>query len=173
MQIGKPAPNFSGTAVTADKEFAEIKLENYRGKWVVLFFYPLDFTFVCPTEIRGFDKSYGSFRDADAEVIGCSVDSHFSHLSWIERDFKRLSFPLLSDITKEISKAYNVLIDEGFSLRGTFIIDPNGILKSIVVNDNAVGRSIEETLRTLKALQTDKLTPCGWQPGDEFVTVPA
>ncbi len=173
MQIGKPAPDFKGTAVMPDMEFAEIKLADYKGKWVVLFFYPLDFTFVCPTEIRGFNEAYPKFKEAGAEVIGCSIDSHFSHLSWIQRDFKKLGFPLLSDITKEISSAYQVLLDEGFALRGTFIIDPTGVLKSVVVNDNAIGRSIDETLRTLQALQTGKLTGCGWQPGDEPVKVPA
>lgn len=166
FQIGKPAPDFCGTAVMPNKEFKEIKLSDFRGKWVVLFFYPLDFTFVCPTEIRGFNDNYQKFRDAGAEVIGCSVDSHFSHLSWIEQDFKQLRFPLLSDIKREASRAYNVLLDEGFTLRGTFIIDPEGILRSIVVNDTAIGRSIDETIRTLRALQTGQLTGCGWQPGD-------
>jgi peroxiredoxin 2/4 len=173
MQIGKPAPNFKGTAVMPDKEFSEISLSDYKGKWVVLFFYPLDFTFVCPTEIRGFNEAYPKFKASNTEVIGCSVDSHFSHLSWIERDFKKLDFPLLSDITKEISRSYQVLLDDGFALRGTFIIDPTGVVKSLVMNDTAIGRSIDETLRTLQALQTGKLTGCGWQPGDEPVKVPA
>ena len=172
MQIGKPAPNFKGTAVMPDKEFNEISLSDYKGKWVVLFFYPLDFTFVCPTEIRGFNEAYSKFKACNTEVIGCSVDSHFSHLSWIERDFKKLDFPLLSDITKEISRSYQVLLDDGFALRGTFIIDPTGVLKSLVMNDTAIGRSIDETLRTLQALQTGKLTGCGWHPGDEPMKVP-
>jgi peroxiredoxin (alkyl hydroperoxide reductase subunit C) len=172
MQIGKPAPDFMGMAVMPDLEFGEINLTDYKGKWVVLFFYPLDFTFVCPTEIRGFNEAYPQFKAINTEVIGCSVDSHFSHLSWIQRDFKKLGFPLLSDITNEISRAYQVLLDDGFALRGTFIIDPNGILKSIVMNDTAIGRSIDETLRTLQALQTGKLTGCGWRPGDEAVKAP-
>lgn len=165
MQIGKPAPDFEAVAVLPNKEFSEIKLSDYRGKWVVLFFYPLDFSFVCPTEVRSFDENYSRFTDAGAEVLGISVDSQFSHLHWIEKEFRRLQYPLLSDMTREVSKAYNVLLDEGYSLRGTFIIDPEGILKSIVVNDTAIGRSIDETIRTLRALQTGELTGCGWQPG--------
>ncbi len=165
LQIGKPAPDFEAVAVLPNKEFSEIKLSDYRGKWVVLFFYPLDFSFVCPTEVRSFDENYSRFTDAGAEVLGISVDSQFSHLHWIEKEFRRLQYPLLSDMTREVSKAYNVLLDEGYSLRGTFIIDPEGILKSIVVNDTAIGRSIDETIRTLRALQTGELTGCGWQPG--------
>ncbi|MGB5107000.1 MAG: peroxiredoxin [Candidatus Zixiibacteriota bacterium] len=173
MQIGKQAPDFRGMAVLPDKEFGEIGLSDYKGKWVVLFFYPLDFTFVCPTEIRGFNEACAKFKSAGAEVIGCSIDSHFSHLNWIERDFKKLDFPLLSDITKEIAQSYGVLLDEGFALRGTFIIDPAGVLKSVVMNDTEIGRSIDETLRTLAALQTGKSTGCGWKPGDPTVKVPA
>ncbi len=171
LQIGKPAPDFKLVAVMPDKELQEVQLSDYRGKWVVLFFYPLDFSFVCPTEIRGFDENISRFVDADAQVLGCSVDSHFSHLNFIEKEFRQLKFPLLSDMTKEVAKAYNVLLDDGYALRGTFIIDPDGILKSIVVNDTAIGRSIDETIRTLRALQTGQLTGCGWNPGEPTLGV--
>ena len=166
MQITEKAPYFKGVAVMPNKEFKEIQLSDYRGKWLVLFFYPLDFTFVCPTEIKGFSANYKKFTEVGAEVIGCSVDSQFSHLAWIEQELKPLPFPLMSDISKNISRAYNVLVNESIALRGTFIIDPEGVLKSIVINDTAIGRSIDETVRTLKALQTGELTGCGWQPGE-------
>lgn len=167
MQIGEKAPYFKGVAVMPNKEFQEIQLSDYRGKWLVLFFYPLDFTFVCPTEIKGFAATYKKFTEVGAEVIGCSVDSQFSHLAWIEHGLGALPFPLLSDISKDVSRAYNVLLNDSIALRGTFIIDPEGVLKSIVVNDTAIGRSIDETVRTLKALQTGELTGCGWQPGEK------
>ncbi|MCX6832933.1 MAG: peroxiredoxin [candidate division Zixibacteria bacterium] len=166
MQITEKAPYFKGVAVMPDKEFKEIQLSDYRGKWLVLFFYPLDFTFVCPTEIKGFAANYKKFTEVGAEVIGCSVDSQFSHLAWVEKDLKPLPFPLMSDLSKNISRAYDVLVNDSIALRGTFIIDPEGVLKSIVINDTAIGRSIDETVRTLKALQTGELTGCGWQPGE-------
>jgi peroxiredoxin 2/4 len=166
MQITEKAPHFKGVAVMPNKEFKEIQLSDYRGKWLVLFFYPLDFTFVCPTEIKGFAANYKKFTEVGAEVIGCSVDSQFSHLAWIEKDLKPLPFPLMSDLSKNISRAYDVLVNDSIALRGTFIIDPEGVLKSIVINDTAIGRSIDETVRTLKALQTGELTGCGWQPGE-------
>ncbi len=168
MRIGEKAPFFKAVAVLPNKDFKEVQLNDFRGKWLVLFFYPLDFTFVCPTEIKGFAANYKKFTEVGAEILGCSVDSHFSHLAWIEQDLKPLPFPLASDITKDIARAYGVLLpDDGIALRGTFIIDPEGVLKSIVVNDTAIGRSIDETLRTLKALQTGELTGCGWQPGEK------
>jgi alkyl hydroperoxide reductase subunit AhpC len=171
MQIGEKAPMFKGIAVMPDGQFKEISLDDYKGKWVVFFFYPADFTFVCPTEIKGFSLAYNKFTEIGADILGCSVDSQFSHLAWTESpELGKIKFPLLSDITKAASRAYNVLLpDQGVSLRGTFIIDPDGILKSIVVNDTAIGRSVNETLRTLKALQTGEMTGCGWQPGDETI----
>ncbi len=171
MQIGEKAPFFKGMAVLPDKSFKKLSLEDYKGKWLVLFFYPLDFSFVCPTEVRAFSLAYAKFKDVGAELLGCSVDSHFSHLAWIEKELGQVKFPLLSDITKNIARAYNVLAYDAFSLRGTFIIDPEGILKSIVVNDTSIGRSIDETLRTLKAIQTGELTGAGWQPGDETLGI--
>lgn len=169
MQIGQKAPFFKGTAVMPDGEFKEISLDDYKGKWLVFFFYPLDFTFVCPTEIKAFSVVYSKFTEVGADLLACSVDSHFSHLAWVnDPEMGKVNFPLLADLTKKISRDYNVLIPEkGYALRGTFIIDPDGILKSIVVNDTAIGRSVDETLRTLKALQTGELTGCGWEPGQD------
>ncbi|MCC6963089.1 MAG: peroxiredoxin [candidate division Zixibacteria bacterium] len=167
MQIDERAPYFKGMAVMPDKTFKKVTLDDYRGKWLVLFFYPLDFSFVCPTEVRAFSLAFNKFKDVGADLLGCSVDSHFAHLAWIEKELGQIKFPLLSDVTKNISRSYNVLVHDAFSLRGTYIIDPDGVLKSIVVNDTSIGRSIDETLRTLKAIQTGELTGAGWQPGDE------
>ena len=176
LRVGQSAPDFTATAVV-DQEFKTIKLSDYRGKYVVLFFYPLDFTFVCPTEITAFSDDYESFSDINAEILGVSVDSEFSHLAWIQSDRKMggvgdLEYPLVSDIKKEISAAYNVLDREvGVALRGLFIIDKEGIIQHSTVNNLSFGRSVEETLRVLQAIQyvqshPDEVCPAGWQPGD-------
>ena len=166
VQVGQPAPGFSLDGVL-DGEFVEVKLDDHTGTWVVLFFYPLDFTFVCPTEIRGFSARLKEFEELGAQVIGCSVDSKYSHLAWAERDFGKLGFPLLSDIKREATEAYGVLLpDEGIALRGTFIIDPEGVLRYAVVHDNSIGRNTDETLRVLQALQTGELCPVDWKPGE-------
>jgi peroxiredoxin (alkyl hydroperoxide reductase subunit C) len=161
-----------------DQEFKDIKLSDYRGKYVVLFFYPLDFTFVCPTEIVAFSDRYEEFNKLNTEVLGVSVDSAFSHLAWIQTDRKLggvgdLNYPLVADIKKEISAAYNVLDPEaGIALRGLFIIDKDGIIQHSTINNLAFGRSVDETLRTLQAIQhvqshPDEVCPAGWQPGDK------
>jgi len=175
LRVGQAAPDFLATAVV-DQEFKTIKLSDYRGKYVVLFFYPLDFTFVCPTEVAAFSDRYADFSKINAEVLGVSVDSEFSHLAWIQTDRKLggvgdLNYPLVSDIKKNISHAYNVLTEDGIALRGLFIIDPQGIIQHSTVNNMAVGRSVEETLRTLKAFQhvqshPDEVCPIDWQEGD-------
>jgi peroxiredoxin 2/4 len=166
VQVGQQAPGFALEGVL-DGEFVDVELSDYRGKWVVLFFYPLDFTFVCPTEIRGFSAQVPEFEKLGAQVLGASVDSKFSHLAWAERDFGKLGFPLLSDIKREASEAYGVLLEEeGVALRGTFIIDPEGVLKYAVVHDNNIGRNTDETLRVLQALQTGELCPVDWRPGE-------
>ncbi len=165
LQVGQPAPNFTMEGVSG-KEFKEFTLEDYRGRWVVLFFYPLDFTFVCPTEIIGFNDHYEQFKKLNAEVLGASVDSKFSHLAWISNELGDLHYPLLSDITKDVARQYGILIEEkGISLRGLYIIDPNGILRYELVHDLGVGRSVEETLRVLEALQTGELCPINWKKG--------
>ena len=177
LRVGQAAPDFAATAVV-DQEFKTIKLSDYRGKYVVLFFYPLDFTFVCPTEITAFSDRYGEFTKINTEVLGASVDSEFSHLAWTQSDRKEggignIAYPLVADLKKEISTAYNVLDPEaGVSLRGLFIIDKEGIIQHSTINNLSFGRSVDETLRTLKALQyvqshPDEVCPAGWQEGDK------
>lgn len=165
LQVGQPAPDFSLEGVSG-KEFKEFALSDYQGQWVVLFFYPLDFTFVCPTEIIGFNDRYDEFKKLNAEILGASVDSKFSHLAWISKELGSLNYPLLSDITKEVARDYGILIEQqGISLRGLYIIDPGGILRYELVHDLSVGRSVDETLRVLEALQTGELCPIDWKHG--------
>jgi peroxiredoxin (alkyl hydroperoxide reductase subunit C) len=175
LRVGQSAPDFTATAVV-DQEFKTIKLSDYRGKYVVLVFYPLDFTFVCPTEITAFSDRYEEFKTLNTEVLGTSVDSEFSHLAWIQSDRKSggvgdLNYPLVADIKKEISAAYNVLTEDGIALRGLFIIDRDGVVQHSTINNLEFGRSVDETLRTLQALQhvqshLDEVCPADWQPGD-------
>jgi len=174
--IGKPAPDFRGNAVV-NGDFKEISLEDYEGKYIVLFFYPLDFTFVCPTEIIAFSERAEEFRAIGCEVIGCSTDSHFSHLAWINTDRKQgglgpMDIPLLADKNLEISKAYGVLKEEdGIAFRGLFIIDGKQNLRQVTINDLPVGRDVDETLRLVQAFQfTDEhgeVCPAGWKPGSK------
>ncbi|HIK24837.1 MAG: peroxiredoxin [Thermosynechococcus sp. Uc] len=176
LRVGQPAPDFEAVAVY-DQEFKTIKLSDYRGKYVVLFFYPLDFTFVCPTEIVAFSDRYDEFAKLNTEILGVSVDSQFSHLAWTQTDRKAggvgdLKYPLVSDLKKEISTAYNVLTEEGVALRGLFIIDKEGIIQHATINNLAFGRNVDETLRVLQAIQyvqthPDEVCPAGWQPGDK------
>lgn len=173
-KVGEPAPGFVLDALVGTeqgKEFKTINLADYHGKWVVLFFYPMDFTFVCPTEIRGFNAALDKFAALDAVVLGASTDSKFSHLAWVQRgDLGNLKFPLLSDLKKETAEKYGCLDEkEGVALRALYIIDPEGILQYQVVHNLDVGRSIEETLRVLEALQTGSLCPLGWHPGDKTI----
>jgi alkyl hydroperoxide reductase subunit AhpC len=169
--VGKQAPEFKFNAVTGDgKEFTKIHLDDYKGKWLVLFFYPLDFTFVCPTEITGYSKHIEKFKALGAEVLGVSVDSEHSHKAWINGDLGPINFPLASDMTKKVSEDYGILIEEeGIALRGLFIINPEGVLQYSVVHDLNVGRSVDETLRVLQALQTGGLCPMDWEEGDELL----
>jgi len=166
IQVGQEAPDFQLQGFEGDG-FKEIRLSDYRGKWVVLFFYPLDFTFVCPTEIIAFNKKLSEFQKLGAVVLGASVDSVYSHKAWL-RELGGLKYPLLSDITKEVSRNYGVLIEEkGIALRGLFIIDPNGVLRYHLVHELSVGRSVDETLRVLQALQTGENCPANWIPGQK------
>ena len=173
--VQKPAPEFKGQAVVG-KGFKEVKLSDYKGKWVVLFFYPLDFTFVCPTEITTFSDNFDKFKELNAEVIGVSVDSHFSHLAWVNTSRKEgglgeLRYPLLSDLSKNIARDYGVLLDSGISLRGLFIINPKGVVQYSVVHDLGIGRNVNEALRVLAALQqnekTGEVCPANWTPGQD------
>ena len=169
MKIGQPAPYFKGEAYVSG-EFKNVSLSDYRGKWVVFFFYPLDFTFVCPTELRAFAESEKQFKECGAEIISCSTDSKFSHKAWFERDLKEVKYPVLSDITKTISRDYGVLNEEkGIAYRGVFLIDPEGVLKYSAVTDLGVGRSTDEVLRILKASQSGELCPANWKPGDQHL----
>jgi peroxiredoxin 2/4 len=169
-EVGSPAPAFVLDAVV-NQEFKKVALSDYSGKWVVLFFYPGDFTFVCPTEIKGFNKALAEFSAVNTQILAVSVDSRFSHLAWIKSGaLDQLDYPLLSDFSKQTARAYGVLDEEKSSARrGLFIIDPNGVIQHRVVHSDKVGRSVEETLRVLKALQTEELCPLNWKPGDKTI----
>ncbi|KAL8190328.1 UNVERIFIED_CONTAM: Peroxiredoxin-4 [Gekko kuhli] len=177
-KISKPAPDWEGTAVI-NGEFKELKLSDYEGKYLVFFFYPLDFTFVCPTEILAFSDRIEQFKAINTEVVACSVDSQFTHLAWINTPRKKgglgpIKIPLLSDLTHQIAKDYGVYLeDQGHALRGLFIIDDKKYLRQITMNDLPVGRSVDETLRLVQAFQyTDKhgeVCPAGWKPGSETI----
>lgn len=166
-QVGKPAPAFTVDAAVG-QTIKKISLSDYRGKWVVLFFYPLDFTFVCPTEITAFNDAYDTFAAMNTEVLAASVDSVHSHMAWMRHGLGEMKFPMLADLTKEISYQYNVLVEEeGIALRGVFVIDPDGILKMAVVHDNSIGRNVNEVIRVVQAAQTGELCPVNWKPGDK------
>ncbi|MDX6611673.1 MAG: peroxiredoxin 2/4 [Blastocatellia bacterium] len=173
-QVGKPAPDFEIPSTKNIEKLNEpVKLSDYKGKWVVLLFYPLDFTFVCPTELTTFSDRYEDFEGINAEIIGVSTDSVYSHRAWLQtpRDkggVEGLRFPLAADITKQMSREYDVLIeDRGIALRGLFVIDPEGILRYKVIHDLNIGRSAEETLRVIQALQTGGLCQAEWRPGQD------
>ncbi len=169
-EIGSPAPAFSLEAVVG-MEFKTVNLSDYRGKWVVLFFYPGDFTFVCPTEIKGFNKALAEFNAVNAVVLAVSADSKYSHLAWIKSGaLDTLDYPLLSDFSKQTARAYGVLDETtGSARRGLFIIDPKGVIQHVLIHNDKVGRSVDETLRVLKALQTEELCPINWKPGDKTI----
>lgn len=172
VRVGRPAPDFSLEAVVsteAGKEFRTLSLGDFRSKWLVLFFYPADFTFVCPTEITGFNAAHDQFTRLNASIVGVSTDSKWSHLAWIKRgDLGVLKYPLLADFTKKVSRDYGLLEEDiGVAQRGLFIIDPKGVIQYQVVHNQDVGRSVEETLRVLEALQTGGLCPLGWKPGQK------
>jgi len=175
LTIGDRLPAFDLKAVVSidpDKAFERITNESNQGKWKVLFFWPKDFTFVCPTEIAAFGKLNTEFNDRDAVIYGASIDSEFVHLAWRNNhpDLKNLPFPMLADIKRELSSALGVLDkNEGVAMRATFIVDPEGVIRFVAVNDLNVGRNPEEVVRVLDALQTDELCPCNWKKGDEFL----
>jgi peroxiredoxin (alkyl hydroperoxide reductase subunit C) len=172
LGVGEKFPEFRLKAtVSTDKNsaFEELTNESYSGKWKVYFFWPKDFTFVCPTEIAGFAKLNREFQDRDAQVIGGSTDSEFVHLAWRQHhpDLKSIPFPMLADIKRELADDLGILDPaEGVCQRATFIVDPDGIIRFVSVTDLSVGRNIEEVLRVLDALQTDELCPCNWKQGE-------
>jgi peroxiredoxin 2/4 len=192
MLVTKPAPDFKATAVMPDNSFKEISLSDYKGKKVVLFFYPLDFTFVCPTEIIAFDHRLADFEKRGVQVLGCSIDSHFSHLAWKSTDVNKggignVQYPIVADLDKSISRDYDVLVGSepatiytadkevessvggGVALRGSFLIDEEGVVRHAVINDLPLGRNIDEMLRMVDALEFHtkhgEVCPAGWQEG--------
>lgn len=177
LTVGDRLPEYALQAVVSldkGKEFETLTHESHPGKWKVLFFWPMDFTFVCPTEIAGFGKKHGDFADRDAQVLGLSTDTHFVHHAWRthHEDLKKLPFPMLADHKKELSTALGILHkDAGVPLRATFIVDPEGVIRHTSVNDLSVGRNVDEVLRVLDALQTDELCPCNWKKGEETLKV--
>jgi len=175
LRVGQEAPDFTATAVY-DQEFKEITLSGLRGKWGVLFFYPLDFTFVCPTEITAFSDRYQDFSSLNTEILGVSVDSKLCHLAWIQTPrndggIGDINYPLVSDLKREICQAYNVLNDDGEADRGLFLINPEGVVMHTTVNKAPVGRNVDETLRILQGYQyvaanPDEVCPANWTPGE-------
>lgn len=174
--VTKAAPDFTAQAVMPDNSFQDLTLSSYKGKYMILFFYPLDFTFVCPSEIIAFDKKLQEFKDRNCEVIAVSVDSHYSHWAWKNTAVKdggigNVQFPIVADLSKNISRDYGVLINDSVALRGLFLIDKEGIIRHTVINDLSLGRSTDEALRMLDALQfTEKhgeVCPANWQPGED------
>ena len=177
-KVGQPAPHFDMPSTKNIEKLNEnVQLDDYKGRWLVLLFYPLDFTFVCPTELTSFSDRYDDFEGIGAEVIGVSTDSVHSHRAWLKtaRDkggVEGLRYPLASDITKQVARDYGVLIeDKGIALRGLFVIDPEGTLRYAVVHDLNIGRSADETLRVIQALQTGGLCQAEWRPGQETLKV--
>jgi peroxiredoxin (alkyl hydroperoxide reductase subunit C) len=173
LTVGDKFPEFNLEAVVSleeGKEFQKINNQSYAGKWQVVFFWPMDFTFVCPTEIAAFGKRNGDFLDRDAQLLGVSADTHYVHLNWRKHhaDLTDLPYPMLADTKRELSLALGVLHkQDGVPLRATFIVDPEGIIRHVSVNDLDVGRNVDETLRILDAFQTGELCPCNWKKGDK------
>ena len=175
VSVTQPAVDFTATAVSGN-EFTEITLSSYKGKWIVLFFYPLDFTFVCPTELVAFSDKVAEFEGLNAQLLAVSVDSHYTHLAWKSTPRQKggigdIKYPLIADLDKSISGDYGVLLDEGIALRGLFIIDPQFNIRQITINDLPVGRNVDEVLRLLKAFQFveehGEVCPANWNPGEK------
>ena len=177
LTVGDQFPRFDLQAVTSltkGQEFESVTDKSYPGKWLVLFLWPMDFTFVCPTEIAEFGKQNAAFRERDTQLLGASTDTHFVHLAWRNNhpDLKALPFPMLADTKRELSLALGVLHKSaGVPLRATFVVDPEGVIRHVSVNDLSVGRNVAEVLRILDALQTDELCPCNWKAGEPTLTV--
>jgi peroxiredoxin (alkyl hydroperoxide reductase subunit C) len=180
LTIGQKLPPFSlkgvrpGQPQSPAESFIDVTDKSYPGKWLVIFTWPKDFTFVCPTEIAAFGRINGEFADRDAQVLGVSTDSEFVHLAWKRdhQDLRDLPFPMLGDVKRELCAGLGILdANEGVALRATFIVDPEGVIRHVSVNDLNVGRNPQETLRVLDALQTDELCPCNWQKGEQVLKV--
>ena len=168
IHMNQPTPGFTGVTAYQNGEFKKVSLTDYKGKWLVFFFYPRDFTFVCPTEIRGFAKHAADFAALNCEILAVSTDSEWSHKAWFERDLPEVKYPVLADTNLALARAYDVL-DEvtGAADRGLFVIDPEGVIKYVVISAGSVGRSVKETLRVVQALQSGELCPMDWEKGDK------
>ncbi len=169
LQVGFPAPRFENIQSYHKGEFHKVSLAGYKGKWLVLFFYPRDFTFICPTEIEEFQRHYEDFLKINCEIIASSTDSADVHKAWYTTDerIKPVEYPVLADTTQEVAEMYGILDVDGSAQRGTFIIDPDGILRFMLVSADSVGRNIKETLRVVEALQTGERCPAGWTKGEK------
>jgi alkyl hydroperoxide reductase subunit AhpC len=168
FNINQAAPNFENIKAYHQGEFTEISLKDYQGSWLILFFYPRDFTFVCPTELRGFAKMEAEFNKLNCKILAASTDSEWSHKNWFEKDLPEVKYPVLADTTQALARNYGVLNEiDGSADRGLFIIDPEGKVQYIVVSAGSVGRSVNETLRVLKAIQSGELCPIEWSEGDK------
>ena len=174
--VTKKAPDFKATAVMENGDFKEISLSDYKGKQVLLYFYPLDFTFVCPSEILAFNKAVGEFKERGVQLLGCSIDSHFSHFAWRNTPVDKggigeIDYPLIADVTKSIARDYGVLFEESVALRGLFLIDEEGTIRHSTINDLPIGRNVEEALRVVDALQFHQehgeVCPANWKKGEE------
>lgn len=174
-RVGQKAPVFENLQSYHGGEYHKISLSDYKGKWLVLFFYPRDFTFICPTEIEAFGKLYSEFQKVNCEIVGASTDSEYVHKAWYETDerLKGVTYPIIADTTQELADMYDVLDTDGSAQRATFIIDPEGTLKFELVSADSVGRNIEETLRVVKALQTGEKCPANWKSGEATLDGPA
>ncbi len=167
ISIGKPAPEFSNVTAYKAGEFTKVNLSDYHGSWLALFFYPRDFTFICPTEIRGFAKHEAEFVKLNTKILSASTDSEWSHKAWFEKDLPEVTYPILADTTQRVSRDYGILDEEsGSAQRGLFVIDPEGIVQYAVVSAGSVGRSVKEVLRVVQALQSGELCPIEWEPGE-------
>lgn len=168
-KVGQPAPVFEELQSYHKGEFHKISSEDFKGKWLVLFFYPRDFTFICPTEIQEFGNLYADFQKLNCEVLGASTDSEYAHKAWYETDdrLKHVEFPIIADTTQELAEMYDVLDEDGSAQRGTFVIDPEGTLRFMLVSGDSVGRNIHETLRVVEAAQTGEKCPANWSKGKE------
>ena len=175
LTVGDSFPQFKLKATVGidslDNAFADIDNATYKGQWLCVFFYPKDFTFVCPTEIKGFGDVDKQFKDRDCQVLAASTDSEFVHLAWRRdhKDLKDLPFPMLADINKDLSRELGILDEEGVARRAAFLVDPEGVIRFVYVTEGSVGRNPSEVLRVLDALQTDELCPCNWTPGEETI----
>jgi peroxiredoxin 2/4 len=169
VQVGQPAPIFENLQSYHQGEFKKVSLHDYSGKWLVLFFYPRDFTFICPTEIEEFGRHYENFQKINCEIVAASTDSEWAHKQWFETDerLKHVKYPIIADTTQELADMYNVLDADGSAQRGTFIIDPEGKLRFMLVSADSVGRNIPETLRVVEALQTGERCPATWKKGEQ------